>query len=267
MRAASSRSGTGGVSIVSGRARRGAEASWMLGFVRDHYDVNPQPKPTGPLFFTTARGLDRYPPIIWDPNRYYARLGVSTRASKAEIRKAFQRLKGHDDPTMTWAARVLLSDAMRRNYDGLRLGEVFPDEESAALVRVVEALNRAVNLFKATDEERAAYVAEAETRMREVAKLRAEGKNDQPGSRWGWGYFTLRSDCCDLDLLEAWQEHLLEALVEVDCHSPVVLLGVGFVRHGDPWEVHKMNGHHVIFIDATLRPTRALARSAIESIL
>lgn len=95
----------------------------------------PQPDPDQPLLngigpaeCSSCTELSVLPVWIWDTNRYYRDLGVDPRASRKELREAYQAKDGQSSVRLTYVLSQLLNPAVRFAYDCTPLGELFFDE-------------------------------------------------------------------------------------------------------------------------------------------
>jgi hypothetical protein len=61
----------------------------------------------------------------WDVCGYYRILGAGWKASRLELRHAYQRLEGHRSALRTYAMSQLMDEALRREYDALPLGTLW----------------------------------------------------------------------------------------------------------------------------------------------
>jgi hypothetical protein len=70
--------------------------------------------------------LEPYPSSwCWDVCGYYRILGVRWRATRLELRHAYQELDGHRSRLRTYAMKQLMDPDLRREYDALPLGTVW----------------------------------------------------------------------------------------------------------------------------------------------
>lgn len=92
----------------------------------------------GPAECSSCRALSVLPDIIWDVNGYYRELGVNPRATRRDLRVAYQSRDGQSSPRLTFIMRQLLDPEIRFAYDCTPLGEVFVDDY------VADMLNRKI---------------------------------------------------------------------------------------------------------------------------
>lgn len=93
----------------------------------------------GPDRCSTSQELALSPQICWDVCRYYRRLGLHWKATRKEIRHALHELKatvGAGKPDLIYAAKQLLDETIRREYDRVPLGMLFlKDKDVVALLK------------------------------------------------------------------------------------------------------------------------------------
>lgn len=87
----------------------------------------PYPFGSGTLVFSSCLALESWPSVVWDVNGYYHELGVGFRASRYQLRLAYQARKGDMDGRLTYVFSQLLNSQTRRDYDATPLGHVFLD--------------------------------------------------------------------------------------------------------------------------------------------
>lgn len=92
----------------------------------------------GPPECSSCTALSVLPDCIYDVNGYYRDLGVSPRATRRELREAYQSKDGQSSVRLTYVFKQLLNPETRFAYDCTPLGEVFLDDY------VREALSRKV---------------------------------------------------------------------------------------------------------------------------
>lgn len=221
-----------------------------------------------PLDFSTCVDLVLYPPIIWDTNRYYARLGVDPRATKAEIREAYIAKGGQDDERLTYIFKQLLDPEMRAAYDSTPLGALFFDYEIETAGRRVLADEvaklRAMGLLDEAEELEQA-IAEAFDAVVDSTDSTGHHKASHPGRTvWAWGYYTLMSGSQDTERLVEWRGLLIQALQG----KGIDRLAVGFSRWtGVPWEVRRIGYRIVVFLSDDEQPTEAMAQAAADRVV
>jgi hypothetical protein len=82
----------------------------------------------GPDTCSSSQELALSPEWCWDVCSYYRRLGLHWKATKRQIREALVRMKatvGRGNGWLVYAAKQLLDDAIRREYDRVPLGVLF----------------------------------------------------------------------------------------------------------------------------------------------
>lgn len=83
---------------------------------------------TGDPTFSTCVAVEPWPTITWDVNGYYFELGVHHRATRAELRVAYQAKQGHRSERLTYILSQLLDPETRRAYDATSPDHVFVDD-------------------------------------------------------------------------------------------------------------------------------------------
>jgi hypothetical protein len=131
---------------------------------------------------SSCTALQPYPAACWDVCGYYRRLGIGWRAGWKEMREAYTRLGGQDDPDLTYAMKQLLDPGLRREYDALPLGALWlRDRDTADRVR--------------------------RDSIRESARRRSRGSGisaDEVLDEWGYGTTQDRPDAAEAAVLPDW---------------------------------------------------------------
>jgi len=212
--------------------------------------------------------IEPYLPFIWDVNGYYASLGVSPRAGRAQIRDAYQRRKGWADERLTYIIKILLDRDRRAAYDACQLGSVFFDAYVAACVKrriEQELMDSGVSVAAGEDDLDLAHLWERAftlvDRSVDQAEVDRGPGGDQDGWCWGWYEWQVHSDFPRENGLARWQELLLRAFSQKgDSRSIAVGLMGRHMIH--PVEVIEVGNHIVVFLRDGEKPNVGLAIKA-----
>lgn len=225
------------------------------------------------LEFSTCLALELHPPIIWDTNRYYASLGVDVRATKREIREAYQRLGGQDDPWLTYVTRQLLDDEVRRRYDSVELGRLFYDRMVADFVRrhqqlaMCEAIRDGLVQFD--DGGAPVLSAEIAETHEVVVDIGDDDGQDAVSHRlrtiWPWAYYVWQTGNRNTWKLAQWQGALAKAFHN---RGEVRRLAVGLIDSMEEkvW-VEKVGYRIIVFLADGEQPTAELAELAAARVV
>lgn len=82
----------------------------------------------GPLMCSTSLALEPWPSVVWDVNGYYHALGVGHKATRKQLKAAYQRLNGPNDVYLTYVLKQLLNPEVRRKYDAAPFGSRYLDK-------------------------------------------------------------------------------------------------------------------------------------------
>jgi hypothetical protein len=220
--------------------------------------LRPVAVPAGPYEFATAQELEPWPTIVWDVNGYYRDLGVYHRATRLELKAAYQAKRGWGSARLTYVLRQLLDPEIRAAYDSSRPGSVFFDEYIArwfhdqSLKDSIEEEGRLLTLDERI--EKGQEELDLSQYMNKPYDLDKE-PDDALHLSWRWGYYLYGAYAHNHDLLHRWQTFLLTAntlkpeklcvglLAESDtAHVRLVLIGlrlVAFVREDiEPTAAH-----------------------------
>jgi hypothetical protein len=168
--------------------------------------ADPHEAGTGVPWCSTSTALVKVPELVWDVNGYYRALGVPTSASRADIRRAYQRLGGQDDWWLTMAVSVLLGTE-RIRYDATPLGRLYWDE----------AL-------------RLAWVRQ-QLREREASSMLGQKweKVALAAPEWGWWAWQAPVPSEGGEVMDEWRSLVIQALAE---RRVAIRLAVGWHAKG-----------------------------------
>jgi hypothetical protein len=241
----------------------------------------------GPLTCSSSTALQPFPTFCWDVNGYYRSLGVHWRASRRQLREAYQRAGGQRSAYLTYVLKQLLDPAVRRAYDACPPGEEFLDDYVSDALRKeasCEAGRRTAAGTPTTGDqvldergfEAAPPVRSDEPLARSdessdqaLDSDHSEWSDDQARkTAWGFSYYLWRTWTDQGVDLRRWQELLVQALSSLNCR---ISFAVGVVRRqphpyvvarlGDDWAV-LVNPAEELTFDLALRAARALLVTA-----
>ena len=224
---------------------------------------------SGAMEFSTCISLELHPTWIWDTNRFYATLGVDVRASKEEIRRAYQDLDGPSSVRLTEIVRVLVNDELRRRYDTTGIGHFFYDSVIDAMVRrhETEEMSRAIR------EGRATVGADGLTRILEesdevvVDRAEPDGQDALSHPRrtiWPWGYYVWKTGSRSTWRLAEWQGALAKAVTERGEKLRLTPGLIGSIE--EPFWIERIGYRTVVFLADDEQPTAELAQQAVASL-
>lgn len=222
--------------------------------------LRPVAVPAGPYEFATAQGMEPWPTIVWDVNGYYAELGVTHKATRAELKAAYQAKQGWGSARLTYILRQLLDVEIRAAYDSARPGSVFFDEYVArwfhdqTLRDSIAEEGRLLTLDERIER------GQEELDLSQYMNKPYDLDRDTPDAvtlSWRWGYYLYGAYSHNHELLNKWQNLLLAAktlkpeklcvgLLAASDSAPVrlVLIGlrlVAFVKEdSEPTPAHAM---------------------------
>lgn len=234
--------------------------------------------------FTATMEIERWPTIVYDTNGYYAALGVSFKATDAQLIAAYTRIAGfnqENDPSgrLTYILKTLLDDKERAKYDATPLGKFKVDrfieeqmmiadkwEASQAMARGDVTFDELMDYQQALaglDDEGGEVDDEALARSRDRA---ATSRHEiEGGGQWRWSYFLLRSTCDDHSRLARWQALLVRYISR---KRKGVRVAIGFVGETEsPFEVKAVGSRTVVFLNDGIKPSRRLAKQATSAVV
>lgn len=213
----------------------------------------------GAVSRSTSQVLEAWPSVVWDVNGYYHILGVGFRASKKQLLRAYNARGGQEDEYLTYVFSQLLSAAVRRIYDAQPLGAKFLDRYVEMKLKrrayQVARMRRAAGIdttpaevldewgFKLPDQDlpkakkdHFSQVEEDEDPPQEQVDIPKETREDvpeRPTETWpynyyGWRLGTLRDHVADLQIMQAWQEAIVEECYRL---GVVTSFAVGLIGH------------------------------------
>ena len=220
----------------------------------------------GPAEFSTSVSIEPWPSIIWDTNLFYRDMGVHRKASRVEIRKAYQEGGGMGNVRLTMIAGVLLNPKRRLVYDLVPLGAMFFDDEIEEAIRHRASTEASGVRADGGEVDKAALNEQIEA-LRQDPNVLAEIEAKR--EVYPWSYYLHQSECVDTDRLSEWRSIILEQLANIALDRPP-RLGIGFMRSNNREEcvrVAPIGYRMVILIDDQEAPSRELALQAAVQII
>lgn len=229
------------------------------------------------------------PQVCYDVNGYYRELGVQWKATRKQLREAYQAANGENSPRLTYIIKQLLNDETRARYDEKPLGSIFMDEyvgdwlkrkaiEEAARRSKVQytspedVLDEWGFLTHTSDAEdlieggETHQDSDAEDLDRDELRRQDEPSQVEYHGRWMYGYYLWRSLCDDTGRLAVWQAFLVDAL---DAQGATTSFAVGFVgKQPHPYVVGIVSGGvYVLYLNDSLSPDPDVASRAASALL
>lgn len=244
---------------------------------RLYVDDRPALMGSGPAECSSCTQLSVVPLNIYDVNGYYRELGVDPRATRKQLREAYQAKDGQSSPRLTYILKQLLNPAIRFAYDCTPLGEAFLDRYVEEMVkrriktRVSERMQSLHDLGVDLDgidvgslEDDAAsemgFGLKDDTPDETVDADPPEGEDDASPAKFEYSYYLWktrsRQDLCPTDRLVKWQRFLVSALAREG-----VTLNFAVGLHGEPypWVEATVGYRRVFFLSVQEEPTEDLA--------
>lgn len=218
---------------------------------------------------TTCVTVEPYRSFVWDVNGYYRELGVSTEATRLEIRRAYQAHYGYLNPRLTYIVKQLLDPDVRASYDACRPGEVFFDRyiEESFERRVAQETSR--NRALGDDLTEWEKIDLDHLRNKSVPVVDSAGMRRQTDGP-GWRNYLWRTSFARyrlrVGLLSEWQTLLVSAAAS---RQEVFRFAVGFAG-GDlasPWRVEALGDLQVVFLNDESFPEPEMAEAVIDAII
>lgn len=198
----------------------------------------------GQRSFSTCLDLDLLP--IHDVNRWYADLGVSARASRREIARAYRELDGSDSVWLTHCFTSLWDRDTRRAYDRCRSGTRYWDEYELELARSILLASAGVETFPNS----------SRALDNSTPEEHAESTPD-----WGWVCFdTNEGSAAESD---RWRIEVSSAAHQAQLHRTI---STGRHSHGQSWEIRTVEGITVVSLHNSIAPTRSAAQVAVQAL-
>lgn len=215
--------------------------------------------------------------VIWDTNGWYRELGVSTDASRLDLRRAYQAKEGWRSARLTHILKQLLDADVRARYDATPLGMKFRDKyviedewlqmKQAMCNKMAEFARLGYRGLTEEDALRELQIDDpdffSDFSIPDLDPSEDRGHDDRPP--WGYAYYLWESDADDTPRLREWQETLISALAN---GRDVVRFAVGF--HGDEsvaMKVEQVGYQTVVFLHEAEQPQESLAALAARRVV
>lgn len=241
-------------------------------------EENPSLVGRGPVECSSCTELSVLPDVIWDVNGYYRELGVSPRATRKDLRLAYQAKDGQNSARLTYIFRQLLNPKTRFEYDCTPLGELFFDDYVRDMLnrrmkdrlsqRMADLANVGVDLDQIDDSALARDIyaemgleVSDDTPAQTVDGGPGTGQDEPSPAKFEYAYYLwatrLREDPLLLSSLAEWQRFLVSALAR---EGVKIKFAVGL--HGKPnrWVQAQVGYRTVFFLNINDVPTEDLAR-------
>lgn len=216
--------------------------------------------------FTTVNTIVLYTVIVWDVNNYYRDLGVSPKATKREIREAYQRAEGWTSYRLTYIVKQLLNDEVRSLYDQTPPGSLFIDHFLMRAIerRIEDDLMRHFAEGGSTEMTERIDLSHLLNKPLQVVDKDHGGGHYEP-PLWSWGFYLWQSGCRDNGKLRRWQEHLIRAFQD---RKEVRRIAIGFCGSHIAGPVHVVQDDYltIVLLNESEQPTAALASQAADRV-
>lgn len=255
--------------------------SWRMGRAAANAALDelcePEPRVVGrgPLAASTVTDIERWPAIVFDTNGYYARLGVHPRATKLQIRQAYERLNGQSSPLLTYIVKILLNDDKRREYDLTPSNAVFFDRYVAEFVKREALSEMAEQGDPVVDDGEQVFRLELDHLLNrafdpntaKVVDSKDPWRHTSPSgasTTWPWSFYLWGTSERDDERLARWQELLLRALRKKEVRTRIAVGLQGWLE--SPWEVALVGDQIVAFLRLGETPTWTKAFAAAHRV-
>lgn len=233
---------------------------------------------SGPAECSSCTELSVVPDYIFDVNGYYRELGVHPKATRKELRQAYQAKGGQSSARLTYIFRQLLNPQTRFAYDCTPLGEVFMDDyirdrlNNAMRIRLYDRMadlaQQGVDMDSLDDSSMArdiysemGFDIDGDTPVEVVDSPPPSGEDDPRPAKFEYAYYMwathLREDPEVQSRMAHWQRVLVSAFSREGVR---IKFAVGL--HGKPnrWIQALVGYRTVFFLNREEEPTEALAR-------
>jgi hypothetical protein len=227
----------------------------------------------GPDRWSTSMALVPVERVCHDVNGYYRELGVDWRATKKELREAYQALDGQSSTRLTYVFKQLLDPVTREAYDRAQKGEVFLDdytEEDLKRRAHREAAERSQRLGQTVTSDEVldewGYVDLDEEEVDSVKAVRQD-RTRRRAEQWNYSYYAWRTKSFVQDeaRLQEWQL-LLSAEASRQGSHPEMGIGVTSVSD-QPYMMDYVHGRPVLFFSTETEPDQGIASQAFAEFL
>lgn len=230
----------------------------------------------GPDRWSTSMALVPVERVCHDVNGYYRELGVDWRATRKELREAYQEQNGQASARLTYVFKQLLDPLIREAYDRSPKGELFLDDytEDDLKRRAHEEAGRRASMGQSATAEDVlddwGYVTLDDEEVDTVRAVRNDRPQRKARQEWRYSYYAWKTEnfVQNEARLQEWQELLSEVASRVG-HSPEVAIGVtSLVTLSDQrFIIEPVGGKPVIFFFTEAEPTPEIAEQALSELL
>jgi hypothetical protein len=230
------------------------------------YSDQPRLVGWGEVEFSTSLELVSPYRMVWDTNGYYRELGVKSRATRREIREAYQAKAGWRSTRLTYIVSMLLNAKTRAAYDRTPLGMFYVDDYVQDMWRR-ERVRQVIELLRQGMKLEADRLSEEEpdwTPAENLSQGPSSFEVDDYVDEWQWSFYQWGTYCMDMDRLREWQHLLVSALGERKEHHQIA---VGFSGQKGRWGVRTVGFRIVVFLDEDEQPSEALAVAAASRVV
>ena len=266
--------GGDGLRALGYRATGVHEARIPVGEAEDRISRNvdiskPFKRGAGPAEASTCTALDITPPVIWDVNHYYRRLGIPfpyRDITRAQLREAFHRVGGERYVEITYAFKQLLNQAVRYDYDRAPWGQPFFDDYLDELLKQEarrEAARRQVAAGGASVtagdvlEDWGLHLVDEQV---QDADTEPEAAPEPVERVWSWSYYLWRSVCDDRERLGRWQAALVAEFSRLGISRTIAVGYFGKQPHS--WVSVDAGNTKAILLHENVEPTQQMAAQA-----
>jgi hypothetical protein len=232
----------------------------------------------GPARWSTSMTLVPVERVCHDVNGYYRELGVDWRATRKELREAYQALDGQSSARLTYVFKQLLDPVTREAYDKSPKGEVFLDDytEDDLKRRAHEEASRRSTLGQAVSADEVlddwGYMTlDPEEGVDSVRAVREDlPQRKAARENWKYSYYAWKTESFVQNevRLREWQELLSKATAQVGTPAEVAIGVTSMVRLSDQWFIiEPVDGKPVVFFFTDVEPTTEIAEQALTEFL
>ena len=216
----------------------------------------------GPVVCSSCSDLVPDPLVCWDANGYYASLGVHWRATRAQLRRAFQERDGHSSDWLTYVLTQLLNPQVRRAYDRTPLGQRFLDDRFEQ-----ERIHRQAREAARLRQQQTGEEVSVEEVLEESGYVLDEDYPDSGdyAEPWAWAYYLRDVQCYDTDRLAIWQSLVVSELIR---RGAVVRFAVGFAKTATAYFTRREGPDTLVaYLGHTTTPDRVHAEATASALM
>jgi hypothetical protein len=228
----------------------------------------------GPARWSTSMALVPMERVCHDVNGYYRELEVDWRATKKELKEAYQAKDGQSSARLTYVFKQLLDPVTREVYDKSPKGELFLDDytEDDLKRRAHEEAARRSGLGQTAtrddvlDDWGYKVLDDTPDGVDSVKAVRNDRPRRAARTAWGYSYWAWQTKdfVQNESRLRQWQELLAVAAAQHG-EIPEVVLGVTSMSD-QPYMLEDVAGDRVVFFSTETEPTAEIAVQVIEAL-